>query len=171
MADITETQVRQFIAENLPSESDIPAVDHRAVENKIMDFVVQELAKVAKSKVLSLDSFTTDRNYSVATELPNSAVIDSVVVMLVCKTANNSFSAGDVVTAPTPYPQDSGRTSAQGIGAQYNNFSNSTIKVMVNDQVTIMTAYNGTANAVANNVIISGSGTANWSIKLIVGYK
>lgn len=42
---------------------------------------------------------------------------------------------------------------------------------MVNDQVTIMTAYNGTANAVANNVIISGGGTANWSIKLIVGYK
>lgn len=104
MADITETQVRQFIAENLPSESDIPAVDHRAVENKIMDFIVQELGKVAKSKVLSLDSFTTDRNYSVATELPNSAVIDSVIVMLVCKTANNSFSAGDVVTAPTPYP-------------------------------------------------------------------
>jgi hypothetical protein len=156
MADITETQVRQFIAEKLPSESDIPAVDHRAVENKIMDFVVQELAKVAKSKELPLESFTTDRNYSVATGLPSAAVIDSVIVMLVCKTANNGFSIGDTVTGPTPYPQDSGRTSAQGIGAQYNNFSNSTIKVMVNDQIAIMTAYNG---------------TANWSIKLIVGYK
>lgn len=171
MADITENEVRQFIAENLEDESEIPAVRHRAVENKIMDFVVQEVAKNTKSKSLLLDSFTTDRNYSVATGLPVSAIIDSVVVMLVCKNSNNSFSPGDTVTAPTPYPQDSGRTLAQGIGVQYNNFSNGSIKVMVNDQITIMTAYNSAVGAVANNVSISGSGTANWSLKLIVGYK
>lgn len=171
MADITEVQVREFIATKLPSESEIPAVDHRAVENKIMDFVVQELGKVAKSKVLILDSFSVDRNYTISTGLPTSAVIDSVVLMLVCKVVNNGYSLGDVVTSPTPYPADTGRTAAQGIGVQYNNLSNDTIKIVVNDQVTIMTAYNSATNAPANSFIISGGGAANWSLKLIVGYK
>lgn len=171
MADITATELRAFIAENLPNASEIPAEDHRAVENKIVDFIVQENAKNTKSKVLLLETFSADRNYSVATELPVSAVIDSVVAMLVCKNANNGFYPGDVVTAPTPYPQDSGRTSAQGIGVQYNNESNSTIKVMVNDQLCIMTAYNAAGGANANNVLITGVATENWSIKLIVGYK
>lgn len=171
MADITETEVRQFIAEKLASESEIPAIDHRAVENKIMDFVVQELAKTAKSKVLILESFTTDRNYSISTGIPLSAVIDSVVVMMVCKNAVSGFATGEVVTAPTPYPYDAGRTQAQGIGVQYSNASNSVIKVMVNDQLTIMTAYNPASGAPADVVLISGSGTANWSLKIIVGYK
>jgi len=53
---------------------------------------------------------------------------------------------------------------------QYNNVNPSTVKVMVNDQLTIMTAYDSGSGAVANNVIFSGGGTANWSIKLIIGY-
>ncbi|WP_202703160.1 hypothetical protein [Flavobacterium sp. UGB4466] len=171
MADITETQVREYIATELANESDIPAVRHRAVENKLMDFIVQELAKVAKSKVLILDSFTTDRNYSLATELPANSIIDNVTAMLVCKNAVLGFAQGDVVTSPTPYPYDAGRTAAQGIGVLYNNFSNSTVKIMVNDQLTIMGPYKSEPNATADPILISGSGTANWSIKLIVGYK
>ncbi|BFM41653.1 hypothetical protein CFS9_02940 [Flavobacterium sp. CFS9] len=171
MADITENQVREFIATELLSESKITAMSHRSVENKIMDFVIQEFAKVAKSKVLILDSFTTDRNYSVSTGLPVSAVIDSVIVMLMCKTAIKGFVQGDVVTAPTPYPEDGGRTYAQGIGVLYNNTSNSTIKIMVNDQLTIMGAYKSASGATADPVIFSGGETANWVIKLIVGYK
>lgn len=171
MADITQTEVKEFIALKLPSESEIPARDHREVENKIIDFLVQEIAKAAKSKPLILDSFTTDRNYSVATELPSIAVIDNVTVMLVCKADNNGFVKGDVVTAPTPYPYDAGRTAAQGIGVLYNNLSNSSIKVMVNDQLTIMGPYKSEPGATADPVLISGNGTANWSIKLIVGYK
>ncbi|SHG27500.1 hypothetical protein [Flavobacterium johnsoniae] len=171
MADITESSVRQFIAEKLGDDSDILATEHREVENKIMDYVVQEFKKVAKSKVLILESFTTDRNYSLSTELPTGSFIDSVVVMLVCKVSNNGFSVDDCVTAPTPYPQDSGRTSAQGIGVQYSNLNPSTVKVMVNDQITIMTAYNSAPNAVANNVIMSGTNLNNWELKIIVGYK
>lgn len=171
MADITENEVRTFITEKLPNASEIPAIDHRAVENKIMDYLVQEIAKVAKTKVLLLESFAVDRNYTISTGLSISAVIDSVVVMLVCKTANNGFVIDDVVTAPTPYPADGGRTLAQGIGVQYNNAANNSIKVMVNDQLTIMTAYNSAANAPANNLFISGVDAAKWSIKLIVGYK
>lgn len=171
MEDITSTEVREFIALKLPSESEIPAVDHRAVENKIMDYVEQEFAKVTKSKVLYLDVFTTDRNYSVATGLPDGAVIDGVIAMLECKTSNNGFGEGETVTAPTPYPADSGRTAAQGIGVQFNKLDSSSVKIMVNDQVTIMTAYNAAVNANANNVILSGGATGNWKIKLIVIYK
>lgn len=168
---MTEVQVREFIALKLAGDPEIQAEDHREVENVIMDFIVAGLATVSKSKVLMLETFGANSNYSIATGLPVSSVIDSVVVMLVCKNSNNGFAAGDVVTAPTPYPQDSGRTAAQGIGVQYNNFSNSTVKVMVNDSITIMTVYNSTPGADANNIQITGSATANWSIKLIVGYK
>ncbi|QGK72852.1 hypothetical protein [Flavobacterium sp. SLB02] len=168
---MTEVELRAYVALKLAGDPEIEASAHRDVENAIIDFIVSGLGTVTKSKVLLLESFTTDRNYTIATALPVAAIIDSVVVMLVCKVANNGFSIGDVVTAPTPYPRDSGRTDAQGIGVQYNNLSNGSIKVMVNDQLTIMTAYNSTPNAVANNILISGGGAANWSIKLIVGYK
>lgn len=168
---MTATELKAFIALKLAGTPEIEAEDHREVENAIVDFIVGNVATVAKSKVLLLETFSADRNYSVSTELPVSAVIDSVVAMLVCKYENNGFYPGDVVTAPTPYPQDSGRTSAQGIGVQYNNESNSTIKVMVNDQLCIMTAYNAAGGANANNVLITGVATGNWSIKLIVGYK
>ncbi|WP_035647317.1 hypothetical protein [Flavobacterium sp. ASV13] len=171
MADITESEIRVFIAENLPDASEIPAEDHRAVENKIIDFLIQEVGKTAKSKVLLLESFVLDRNFTVDTGFTVGTEITSVVAMLVCKTSNNGFFPNDVVTAPTPYPQDSGRTAAQGIGVQYTNVSPDSIKVMVNDQLTIMTAYNATVNAPANNVLISGVDAAKWSIKLIVGYK
>lgn len=168
---MTEVQLRLYVAQKLAGVPAINASEHRDVENAIIDFIVAGLGTVTKSKVLILDSFTTDRNYTISTGLPVSAVIDSVIVMLVCKVSNNGFSTGDVVTAPTPYPTDSGRTAAQGIGVQYNNFGNSTIKVMVSDQLTIMTAYSPVSNIATSNILISGSGTANWSIKLIVGYK
>lgn len=171
MPDITETQVREFIALKLADDSDITAVEHREVENKIMDFLVQEIAKTAKSKILLLESFAVEGNYSIATGLPVGAVIDSVVAMLVCKVANNGFQVNDTVTATTPYPLDAGRTPAQGIGVQYNNISNDVIKVMVNDQLTIMTAYDPAVGADVDNVRISGTDAAKWSIKLIVGYK
>ncbi|MNF41647.1 hypothetical protein D3C85_538430 [compost metagenome] len=170
MPDITETQVREFIALKLADESDILATEHREVENKMMDFIVQELAKTVKSKVVTLDSFTTDRNYSVATDLALPSVITGVLVMLVCAAANNGFAVGDTITAPTPYPQDANRTSAQGIGVQFNNSNPGSVKVMVNDQITIMTAYNSGTGAVANNVMLSGGSMANWAIKLIIGY-
>ena len=171
MADITITQVREFIATKLAGDPVISAKDHRDVENKVLDFIVQENAKLARSIEVTLDVFTTNRNYSVPTGLAASAVITSVMVMLVCKTANNSFYVGDVVTAPTPYPRDGGRTSAQGIGVQYNVATSASVKVMVNDEVTIMTAYNAAPGADANYMIFSGSQSANWSIKLIIGYK
>jgi hypothetical protein len=87
--------------------------------------------------------------------------------MLECKTANNGFAVGDIVTAPTPYPVDSGRTAAQGIGVQFNNLNIDTIKVMVNDQIIIMTAYDGTTDAGVSNISIS---TSDWKIKLFVNF-
>lgn len=171
MADITENDVREFIALKLPSESEIPATDHRAVENKIMDYVVQEFGKVAKSKELLLETWTTERNYSINTGLPAGAKITSVVAMLVCKMMNNDFVVGQVVTSPTPYPADSGRTYQQGIGVQYNEADSSSVKVVVSKQVTIMSAFDPTSGAGTWYVILSGVNTSNWGLKLIVGYK
>lgn len=170
MPDITETQVRVFIATQLVGDPPIEADAHRAVENKIMDFVVQEIGKTAKVKSLVLESFTTDRNYSVSTGL-TAGEIQGVTVMLVCKTANNNFSPNDTVTVSTPYPRDAGRTTAQGIGVQFSNVSVSAVKVMVNKEITIMTAYDATPGAEASHIGLSDSETANWSIKLIITYK
>lgn len=168
---MTEAALREFVQLKLGDDSNIEASEHREVENAIIDFIVENLALIAKSVVVSLDSFITNRNYSVPTGLSGSAEITSVVAMLVCKVANNGFFVGDVVTAPTPYPRDGSRTTAQGIGVQYNVATNASVKVMVNDEVTIMTAYNAAPGADANNVSFSGSQSANWSIKLIIGYK
>jgi hypothetical protein len=168
----TITELRELVTTKLGSASDIQASEHREVENAIIDYLeaLESSSSNAKSKVVTLDSFTTDRNYSVATGLVSPRVITSVLVMLECVTANNGFVEGDVVTAPTPYPQDSGRTSAQGIGVQFNNINPDTVKVMVNDQLTIMTVYNSGGGALAGNVLFSGGATANWKIKLIIGY-
>lgn len=165
MADITETTVRNFITTELQSGSEIPADKHRAVENKIMDFVVQETAKPAKSKTILLNNWAVNRNYSVTTGLLSNEVIESVQVMLQNKESVMGFAVGDVISAPCP--SDSGI----GIGVQYNQASNSTIKVLVNDRVPVLTSYNSTPGADVNNQLITGSNTLKWSIKLIIGYK
>lgn len=166
----TLTQIRENVAIKLADESDIEAFEHREIENDILDYIEVLESSIPKFKVVTLDSFTTDRNYSVTTDLAVPKAITSVVVMLVCKTVNNGFAVGDTITAPTPYPTDSGRTSAQGIGVQYNNSNPGSVKVMVNDQLTIMTVYDPASGALANNVMFSGGSCANWAIKLIVGY-
>jgi hypothetical protein len=166
----TITELRELSNTKFASASDIEAVEQREFNNALFDYLEAIQGSIVKSKVVMLDDFTTDRNYSVATDLTAANQITSVVAMLVCKTINNGFAAGDTVTTPTPYPNDSGRTNAQGIGVQYNNLNPDTVKIMVNDQLTIMTAYNSASGALANNVMFSGGATANWSIKLIIGY-
>jgi hypothetical protein len=166
----TLTELRELSNTKFASASDIQAVEQREFNDLLFEYLEDLQASIVKSKVVMLDTFTTDRNYSVATELTSANQITSVVAMLVCKAANNGFAVGDVVTAPTPYPTDSGRTSAQGIGVQYNNVNPDSVKVMVNDQITIMTVYNPASGAIANNVLLSGGAMANWSIKLIIGY-
>jgi hypothetical protein len=169
---LTLTEIREKVVLKLASASEIQAVEHREIENDILDYLeaLEGSASNAKSKVVTLDSFTTDRNYSVATGLASPKVITGVLVMLECVAANNGFSIGDIVTAPTPYPTDSGRTAAQGIGVQFNNTNPGTLKVMVNDQIAIMTVYDSAGGAIANNVLFSGGATANWKIRLIIGY-
>lgn len=158
-------EIVDLIDANLADFSNIMPVEHRAVEMALLNYIKSK----PSIKVLNLDLFTTDRNYSVLTRLVGGSTIVGVSVMLECKTANNGFAVGDIVTAPTPYPADSGRTSAQGIGVQFNS-NPDTIKVMTNDQITIMTHYNNEVNAPANNLIISGASTGNWKIKLLVTY-
>lgn len=121
----------------------------------------------ALQKVVMLTTFAADRNYYVYTGLTFGNTMTSVIAMLVCKVANNGFSVGDCVTAPTPYPQDSGRTAAQGIGVQFNTNDYSVVYIMTNDEMHIMTSFNPQGGAVANNVKITPS---QWSIKLIISY-
>jgi hypothetical protein len=160
---MTKLELIAFINEKLADASLITPEEHRDVEKAIVEFADQ------KTKILKLESFTTDRNYSLDTGISEGNVITRVSVMLECKNNNNGFVVGDHVTAPTPYPADSGRTSAQGIGIQYNGVSK--IRIMVNDQLCLMTPYNSAANANANNVLLSGSATDNWKIKIYVDYQ
>lgn len=167
---MTSTQIKELIQLKLASDSEIAALEHREVELALVDYIDGLVASIQKIKALKLDFFAVDRNYSLPTTLPVGAVIMGVTAMLECRVANNGFVVGDTVTAPTPYPNDSGRTAAQGIGVQYNGSSNDTVKIVISDQVTIMTPYSAVANAPTQNIIISGSATSNWSIKLFVNY-
>lgn len=167
---LTIEETAALIVLNLGDQSNIRPVEHRAVEFALLNLIKNVNATTHKSKILTLPNFITDRNYSVDTALPAGATIMAVYAMLECKTANNGFAIGDRVTAPVPYPADNGRTTAQGVGIQYNNSNNSTIKIVVNDQLTIMTPYSAVANAVADNISLSGAATQNWAIKLFVNY-
>ena len=162
---MTPAEIQLLIEENLASGSAILAEKHREVEMALLGYIKSK----PSVKILTIDSFTTDINYSVNTGLVIGSTISGVIVALECTGAHEGFAIGDIVTASTPYPSDKGRTSAQGIGVQYNS-NPSTVKVMVNDQLTIMTAYNPASGAIANTVIFSGSGCANWKIKLYVNY-
>lgn len=169
---LTITQIRELITTKLANASDITASEHREVENAIVDYLEEITAAtgVVKSKKIILNAFSLDRNYSLNTELPTGSVIMGVYAMMVCRSPNNGFGTGDTVTAPTPYPSDSGRTAAQGIGVQFNNADIDVVYIMVNDQLTIMTPYNPASGAVANNVVLTGTAVSNWSIQLIITY-
>ncbi|NTW21792.1 MAG: hypothetical protein HGA42_20455 [Nostocales cyanobacterium W4_Combined_metabat2_030] len=147
----------------------VKAVDHRLVEQDILDYAkdIQDSIPtgIIQSNVSMLISWIADRNYNVSTTIPDGKTLLSVQCFLQCKVANNGFIVGDIVTAPTPYPQDSGRTAAQGIGLQFKVNDPTSIKVITNDHITIMTAYNATSGANGNNVLVNPS---DWSIRLVI---
>jgi len=167
---MTSTQIKELIQLNIADQSEITALEHREVELAIVDYIDNIITTIPKIKVLTFDVFSVDRNYTMATDIPANSVITGVLLMLECKVANNGFVVGDTVTAPTPYPADNGRTSAQGMAVQYNNFNPEVLKIVINDQLTIMTAYSPTGGATGGNVLISGSATSNWVIKIFINY-
>lgn len=161
---MTIAEIDALIASNLADFSNIIPQKHRAVSSALLAYI----SLMPKLKVLTLDTIPSiNRNYSLATELPDGSTITGAIAMLECKIANNGFSVGDTVTAPTPYPVDNGRTSEQGIGVQYTNVDNSTIKVLVADQVHVMAAYSAALNAPANTFLITPT---DWKLKVFVTY-
>ena len=160
---MTIAQIDQLITDNLADFSNIIPQKHRAVSSALLAY----MSLLPKLKVLTIDTILLDRNYSINTELPVDSTITGAIVMLECKIANNNFAVGDVTTAPTPYPVDNGRTSEQGIGLQYTNVDNSTIKVMLSDQVHIKHGYIATADYPTNTLNID---PANWKLKVFVTY-
>lgn len=169
IANPTIAQLHNIINTNIANDvvGGIDPTDDRAVRNSIINYLSNISGQTLKSKVVVLNTFQLDRNFSIPTTISDGTTIHSVVVSLICKTANNSFIAGDIVTSPTPYPADSGRTAAQGIGVEYNNSDITSIKAMVNDEVTIMSKYNATGGATAGNLSIN---PAQWSIRLSILY-
>jgi len=163
---LTPAVIDAMIDANLADDSNIPASKHREVERELLNLIKTKPSLA----ILNLDVFTTDRNYTLPTGLTSPAQIVGVTVMLQCKVANNGYAVGDTVTGPTPYPADNGRTPAQGIGVQYNNSTINNIRILVNDELSIMNSYVSTPNAQAGVKRISGNATANWRIKLYVHY-
>jgi hypothetical protein len=170
---MTATEIRDLITLYLQDASSITAAELKSIENALVDYMeatqiqADNLADTIVSvipKKISIDTWSVDRNYTVSTGLDASKTIMGVIVMLECKAANNGFLIGDIVTAPTPYLVDTGRTLAQGIGVQFINGAN--IRVIVNDEIVVMNNYNAAGGATAGNVSITGSATANWKINL-----
>lgn len=129
--------------------------------------IVDGLSNVAKYKVIKLLSWTADRQYTGYTGFTGSEKIISITPFLECTTANNGYAVGDVVTAPTPYPTDAGRTAEQGIGIQFNDSTNTLFRILVLDQVTIAQAWT-IDGATADDFIIPDS--SKWAIKLVILY-
>lgn len=166
---MTATEIRNLIINYLGSASSITAAEHKSIENALIDYAeatqtqADNLANSILSlipKKLTIDSFDVNKNYTVATGLDSSKTIMGVIVMLECKTANNGFVVGDIVTAPSPYPVDTSRTSSQGIGVQFINGEN--IRVVVNDAVTIMSAYVNGATSTGDLTVTP----SQWKINL-----
>jgi hypothetical protein len=167
---MTSTQIKELIQLKIEDQSEITAVEHREVELALVDYIDAIKAAIPKIKLLQLDFFAVNRNYSLNTDIPLASVITGAYLMLECKVANNGFVPGDTVTAPTPYPADSGRTAAHGMAVQYNNASTQSVKIVVNDQLTLMTAFSAISNAPGSNIVISGSATSNWVVKVFINY-
>lgn len=128
---------------------------------------IDDISSVVKTKVIKLDSWLTDRQFTAYTGLPSGSILQGINVFLECKISNSGYSVGDIVTAPTPYPKDSGRTAEQGIGVQFNPAAHDLFRVMVLDQVTIAQAWT-TDGATVNHVIIGN--TSEWAIRFVILY-
>lgn len=163
---MTPEEVQILIDTNLADASNITPIEHRQVETELLNLI----KKVPTQLVLDLDTFTSNRNYSLNTGLTGVVKITGAYAMLECRVPNNSFQVGDCVTSPTPYPTDSGRTAEQGIGVQYNNSSPDVVRITVSDQITIKSAYNSTGGSSSDILILSGSATGNWRIKVFLTY-
>lgn len=129
--------------------------------------IVDGLTNSVKSKVVKLNSWSLNRQFTAFTGLASGNVIQGINCFLECTVANNGFAIGDVVTAPTPYPTDSGRTSEQGIGVQFKESVHDLFHVLVLDQITIAQAWTVDGSS-ANHFIIPN--TTQWAIRFVILY-
>lgn len=129
--------------------------------------ILEGLTNVLKNKIIKLSSWSLDNQFTVFTGFTGSEVIMGVSCFLECTTANNGYAVGDIITAPTPYPIDSGRTSSQGIGVQFKESVNNLFHVLINDQICVMQAWT-VDGAIANTFFITS--TSQWAIRLVILY-
>lgn len=162
IANPTIGQLHNIINVNIANnvEGGIDPLDDRAVRNSIVNYLANLNAQTLKTKVVVLNSFQADRNFSIPTTIIDGTTIRSVDATLVCKVANNDFAIGDIVKPPSPYVNG-------GIGIQYKESDITSVKAVVNDEIWILSAYNSTLGAVGSNLMIN---PAQWSIRLTVFY-
>jgi hypothetical protein len=130
--------------------------------------IVEGLAGPAlKSKNVTLLSWNLDRQFTVFTGLSSGQTILSITPFLECTTANNGWSIGDIITAPTPEANDSGGLPAQGIGVQFKGAVYNLFHVLVNDRVTVMQWWTSDGS-IANPHNITN--TSQWAIRFVILY-
>lgn len=120
-----------------------------------------------KSQIFKLNSWSLDRQFTVSTGFSGTQTILGITAFLECTTANNGFAIGDIVTAPTPYPEDGGRTPAQGIGVQFKESQRSLFRVLVNDGVWVMRPWTSDG-ATADPIEITNP--TQWALRFIMFY-
>lgn len=116
--------------------------------------------------IATLDTFDTDKIYSISTGLPSNALLLDVQIALQCKVPNNNYVLNDITTVNVPEMGDEGGLAAQGIGVQFNPSVPATIRLLVNDQLTIMLGYLA-GDTIASSVFVNPS---EWKIRLVIMY-
>lgn len=129
---------------------------------------IPSITGLVQVKYVELTSWTVDRQYTISSGLTASDTIHQVVPFFRCIVANNDLSPNDMITTPTPYPEDSGRTNSQGIGVQFKPAGNLPIHILVNDGVYAMKGWVADGNQADPFDI--GAVASQWAIRLVIMY-
>lgn len=175
---LTIPQLQTLIDTNLADNSNIIPAEHREVEHEIVNYLATVPGGSGSgggvgggqlfTKIVYLNSWQPDRQYTVATGIPTGTIL-WVHVDFECVNANNGFTAGDIIDTPRAYPEDSGRTAAQGVGVQYKAGTPSSIHFSTNDGVWAMSAWVGDGQVGGNFNI--GANSGNWKIRFVITYQ
>lgn len=175
---LTIPQLHTLVDTNLADNSNIIPAEHREVEHELINYLETVPGGSGSgggvsggqlfTKIVYLDVWQQDRQFTVATGIPSGTII-WVHVDLECVIANNNYQVGDIIDTPRAYPTDSGRTAGQGLGVQYKAGTPSQIHLITNDGVWAMTAW--TSDGQPGDVFNVGASPSNWKLRLVITYQ
>lgn len=167
-----------LVATNLADNSNIVPSVHREVEDEIINYMATlsgggnpapgSIPNAQMYTVIKyIESWQADKQYEVLTDISTGQIV-TVHLDLECKSSNNGFSQGDIIDTPRAYPEDSGRTAAQGMGVQYRANTVDKVYVSTNDGVWAMSSFAGVGQPGGNFNV--GASSSSWRIRVVITY-